>query len=99
MLDGYDDLIDETEGELGRQHDRSVSVGRRAVTARLLQHRRRMMTVRGQLSGQWELFADLARSGSRTPPDGSWSISDRLEALLAVHTVLVLAMAASRRWL
>jgi len=83
MLDGYDDLIDETEGEIGRLHDRSVALDRRAVAAQLLQHRRRMMAVKGKLSGQRERFADVARSGSRTPPDGSRWIHDRLEAAIA----------------
>ena len=56
---------------------------RRVVSAQLLRHRRRMMAVRGQLTGQRVLFAELARSGSSAPPDGSWWINDRLEAAIS----------------
>ena len=42
-----------------------------------------MMAVRGQLTGQRLLFAELARTGSSAPPDGSWWINDRLEAAIS----------------
>jgi len=82
-LDGYDDLIDQTEVDIARMHDRSVSHDRRAVRSQLLHHRRRMMAVRGQLNAQRDLFADLARSDTKNPPDGSWWINDRLDAAIA----------------
>ena len=82
-LDGYDDLIDDTEGEIARLQDIAATPDRRAISARLLGHRRRMMAVRGQLTGQRVPFAELARTGSRTPPDGSWWIDDRLEAAIS----------------
>ena len=81
-LDGYDALIDETEAEVERLQDSASGRDRRVVTSQLLQQRRRMMTVRGQLSGQREMFADLARSGRTAPPDGAWWINDRLEAAI-----------------
>lgn len=82
MLDGYDDFIDETEDEIGQLQDGSVTLDRRAVVAKLLQHRRQMMAVRGQLNGQRELFADLAQSGNTTQTDRSWLIN-RLDAAIA----------------
>jgi hypothetical protein len=82
-LDGYDDLIDDTEGEIARLQDSAATSDRRVISAQLLRHRRRMMAVRGQLTGQRVLFAELARTGSTAPPDGSWWIEDRLEAAIS----------------
>ena len=82
-LDAYDDLIDETEGEIGRLQEGAATADRRVVSTQLLRHRRRMMAVRGRLAGQRVLFAELARSGSTAPPEGSWWINDRLEAAIS----------------
>ena len=82
-LDGYDDLIDDAEAEIERLQDDGPGMDHRIVATQLLNLRRRMMAVRGQLSGQRELFADLARSGSGNPPDGAWWINDRLEAAIS----------------
>jgi hypothetical protein len=82
-LEGYDDLIDDTEGEIARLQDSAATADRRVISAQLLRHRRRMMAVRGQLIGQRVLFADLARSGSTAPLSGSWWIEDRLEAAIS----------------
>jgi hypothetical protein len=76
-LDGYDDLIDDTEGEIARLQDSAATPDRRVVSAQLLGHRRRMMAVPGQPTGQRVPFAELARTGSRTPPDGSWLLNEK----------------------
>ena len=82
-LDAYDDLIDQTEEEIGRLEDNAAPADRRVVSTELLRHRRRMMAAQGQLAGQRALFAELVRSGSPAPGDGSWWIDDRLEAAIA----------------
>lgn len=81
-LDGYDDLIDDAEAEVELLQGKGPGMDQRDVATQLLNLRRRMMAVRGQLASQRELFADLARSGSATPPDGAWWINDRLEAAI-----------------
>jgi hypothetical protein len=82
-LDAYDDLIDETEEDIGRLQDSTAMADRRVVSTELLRHRRRMMAARGELAGQRALFAELARSGSTARPDDSRWIADRLEAAIA----------------
>jgi Mg2+ and Co2+ transporter CorA len=83
ILDGYDDLIDDAEAQVERLSGDSPGVDHRSVPAQLLNLRRQMMAVRGQLSGQRELFAHLARSGSGSPPDGAWWINDRLDTAIS----------------
>jgi Mg2+ and Co2+ transporter CorA len=82
-LDAYDDLIDETEEDIGRLQDSAATADRRVVSTELLRHRRRMMAARGELAGQRALFAELARSGNSARPDDSRWIADRLEAAIA----------------
>lgn len=79
-LDGYDDLIDDSDGEIARLQGSAATPDRRDMWAHLLRNRPRMMAVRSQLTGQRVPFAELARSGNSAPPDGSSWIEDRLEA-------------------
>ena len=92
ILDGYDDLIDDAEAEVERLQGDGPGMDHRIVATQLLNLRRRMMAVRGQLSGQREMFADMDGPSAIDP---LWYAG----ALLAMISVVALAAVGSRRWL
>ena len=74
-LDAYDDLIDETEEEIGRLQDSAATADRRVVSTELLRHRRRMMDRAGSAG---RTASALRRAGEvREPGPGRWLVVDQ----------------------